>query len=240
MKKYIAAIILIFTSFGLSFAQNTDSTDIYKEFDENSFKGAQFKKVDSSYVTQHLIGIKYGLAMTDLAFSQDYNHKSHFKPVNIGLYYSYLHSLWGAMPYFGIEAGVEYNGFGFSQFSGEGENEIETKYDFTQIQVPVLALFRGEFKYFRLYGQLGSYYSYLKSTKLSGGFPSTINRSGAGIMGGGGIALKIQPVEIHIECNYRYTLSNLYNPKIYSDEYWLYTHANQLMFSIGLFFRLGK
>ena len=39
--------------------------------------------------------------------------------------------------------------------------------------------------------------------------------------------------------NYRYALSHFCDPKIYSEEYWTYTHANQLTFSLGVFFRLG-
>ena len=74
---------------------------------------------------------------------------------------------------------------------------------------------------------------------MEGGIPETTNKAGIGLMGGLGLALVFNPVEFHIEGNYKYTMSHFYDPSIYSQDYWVYTHSNQIVLSFGVFFRLG-
>ena len=58
-------------------------------------------------------------------------------------------------------------------------------------------------------------------------------------MGGGGVAIVMKPVELHFECNYKCGITNFSDPKMYSEQVWVYTHPTQLTFNLGLFFRLG-
>ena len=73
-----------------------------------------------------------------------------------------------------------------------------------------------------------------------GDVPSTTNKLGCGIVGNFVIAFKFKPIEIHFYVGYKYSWSHLLDPQIYSTDYWLYTHANQLKFSIGLFYNLSS
>jgi hypothetical protein len=224
--------------------QNTETQqiDIYKEFSDNSFQNAVKKVTDSTVLYQHLIGIKGGYGIANVSFSQDIDHKSFTTPVNFGIYYTYLHSLWGYMPYFGFQTGLEYSEIGFNELTvGEKEEIIaEEKQIYQSVQLPLLSQFRVDFWKMRLFLNIGPYGYYVLSTNLEGGIPTTTNKAGIGIMGGGGIALVLNPVELQFDCSYKYGITNFSDPKMYSDEVWVYTNATQLTFNLGLFFRLGS
>ena len=215
---------------------------IYKELKDNSFADAAAVKIkDSTVLSQHLIGIKAGYSTASVSFSQDVNHKGIKSPINFGIYYTYYHSLWKSMPYFGIQTGLEYSEMGYTNVVEDDNDNIisETEQRYQAVQLPLLSQFRIDFWKMRLLVNIGPYGYYITSTDIEGGMPATTNKAGVGIMGGGGLAFVFNPVEFHVECNYRYAMSNFCDPKIYSQEHWVYTHANQLTFSFGVFFRLG-
>ncbi|MDY3133906.1 MAG: hypothetical protein SOW22_00485, partial [Candidatus Egerieousia sp.] len=49
----------------------------------------------------HLIGVKYGFANCNLSFDKKINQKGITSGKEIGIFYTYYHSLWNTMPYFG-------------------------------------------------------------------------------------------------------------------------------------------
>lgn len=249
----LTAILLLGISTGL-FAQNTqngkelqttnDTTkkvDIYKEFDMNSFADATIKIKDSSVLSQHLIGVKAGYGISNVSFSQDIDHKSFKTPKNFGIYYTYYHSLWKSMPYFGIQTGIEYNEIGYTHLYEKSENVFDEHDQIYQsVQIPFLTQFRVDFWKMRIMVGLGPYGYYILSTDIEDGIPETTNKLGCGIMGSGGLAFVLKPVEFHLEASYKYALSYFVDPKIYSEDAWTYTHSNQLLISFGVFFRLGR
>ncbi|MEF9986296.1 MAG: hypothetical protein RSC28_00905 [Bacteroidales bacterium] len=244
--KYTISLLLCLYFFTILQGQNTipnknKQVDM-KEFDENSFDKAMPKKIiDSTLLTQHLIGVKWGYAISNVGFSQDTEHKSIKSPVNFGVYYTYYHSLWKSMPYFGLHTGIEVTELGFTEITGKDPQTIvETEQRYRAIEVPLLTQFRVDFWKMRIMLGAGLFGSYIISTNMEGGIPETTNRTGYGIMAGGGLAFILKPFEIHVECNYKYSLSHFLDPQIYSAEYWIYTHSTQLKFSVGLFYRLGK
>ncbi len=240
----IIGIIAIMDVNAQDLAATKDTTkkiDIYKEFNLNSFEDATIKIKDSSVLSQHLIGIKGGYGISNLSFSQDIDHKSIKSPKNFGLYYTYCHSLWKNMPYFGLQTGVEYNEFGYKHLYETSKDKYEEHDQIYQsIQIPLLSQFRMDFWKMRIMLGIGPYGYYIMSADLEEGIPETTNRIGVGLMGSGGVAFVVKPVEFHIEAAYKYALSYFYDPKIYSDQAWTYTHSNQLIISLGLFFRLGR
>ncbi len=248
--KQIFSLLILLSAFTPSaFAQNTNDTqrdtvrtvDIYKEFSETSFENATIKIKDSTILTQHLIGVKGGYSIAKVGFSQAFNHTGIKTPINFGIYYTYYHSLWNSMPYFGFQTGLEYAEIGYNHITTDQDDNIvsEESQIYQTIQLPLTSQFRIDFWKMRLLVNLGPYGYYITSTNLKDGIPATTNKVGVGIMGGGGLAFVFKPVEFHLECNYKYAMSHFCNPKIYSEEHWVYTHANQLIFSLGVFFRLG-
>jgi hypothetical protein len=126
---------------------------------------------------------------------------------------------------------------GYILITGEEPDITKTKEIYKNIQLPFLALFRVDFWKMRLMVEAGPFAGYKIGSNLTDGIPSTTKKFNYGIMGGGGAAFVVHPFEFHITANYRYNLSGLYDPQIYSKEYWLYTHENQLCISFGVFYR---
>lgn len=243
MKLYriITVFLLAAICPNLSFAQNVvEEEKNLKEFDMNSFAEAGTKVKDSTLLYQHLIGFKWGYSMPNIAFSQSSKHKGISSVKNIGIYYTYLHSMLGNMPYFGIQIGLESAEMGYNhitEISDEVFEEAEQRY--SALIFPLLAIFRVDISKIRLSLGVGGYGSYIYDSELPGGIPNTTNKMGFGLMGQGGIAIKFHPVEIHLEANYKYGLTHFLDPKIYSQDYWLYTHQNILEFTVGLHYNLG-
>lgn len=251
-RTVMLIISLLFACPALRAQENTAGTDttlnkavdIYKEFSLTSFADEEPPKIiDSTTLRQHLIGIKWGYSLSNVAFSEDITHKPIGTPKNFGIYYTYYHSLWDKMPYFGFHTGIEYNEIGYKHIvEGDpdaGTATTETECLYQALEWPLLSQFRVDFWKMRLLINIGPYGYYILSTEMEGGIPQTTNRAGIGLMGGLGLAFVFNPVEFHIEGNYKYTMSHFYDPSIYSQEYWVYTHSNQIVLSFGLFFRLG-
>lgn len=220
--------------------KNKQQVDM-KEFNNDSFSDAQPVKVrDTTLLTQHLIGVKWGYAISNVGFSQQSENKSIKSPANFGVYYTYYHSLWKSMPYFGLHTGLEFTELGFTEVLGaDDEIKTETEQRYKAISIPFMTQFRVDFWKMRLMLGVGAFGTYLLSTNLEGGIPSTTNKVGGGIIAGGGVAVKFNPIELHLECNYKYSLTHFLDPQINSTEYWLYTHANNLQISLGIFYNLS-
>lgn len=211
-----------------------------KEFDMNSFAEAGTKIKDSTILYQHLIGVKWGYSMSGVSFSQTNKNKQIKSSENYGVYYTYLHSLLGTMPYFGVQVGIARTTMGYMDVYEVSETEfVEEEQVYSAIEVPFVALFRGDISRVRLMLGVGGFGYYIYDSELPGGIPETTNKYGFGIMGQGGIAIKFNPVEIHLEASYKYGLTHFCDPQIYSSDYWLYTHPTQLQISAGVHFNLG-
>lgn len=251
LKKYIL-LLVVFTA-GISTLQaqnevkkveeiNKGYVDM-KEFEDNSFEDAMPTTIkDSSILFQHLIGIKYGCSMNSVNFNQDIRTKPVYSPINVGVYYTYLHALWDSMPYFGLQVGLEYTGIGTNVFFGEedSENETHINYSYNALMFPLTTQFRADFSIIRLMANAGAYGYYILNEANGAEIPSTTNLYGCGLTAGGGVAIKLHPIELHLECNYKYSLSNFFIPQIYSDTYWTYTHSTQLQISVGLIYNFSK
>ncbi|MDO4736460.1 MAG: hypothetical protein Q4B21_05545 [Bacteroidia bacterium] len=244
MNKYIfTLLILIFTSTILQ-AQNTEEE--LKEFDLNSFADAGQKVKDSTNITFHILGVKWGYAMSSVAFSTDQAHKGIKTPKNFGIYYTYYHSLWKSMPYFGFHTGIGFTELGYDKRFRTSENGVKPevysseKEIYSAIEIPLVAQFRYDFWKMRIMLGAGAFGTYIIDSNLKDGIPDTINKLGMGIIGSGGIAFVLKPIEIHFTVDYKYALNNFMDPKIYSTEYWTYTHSNQLVMNVGLYYRFGK
>ena len=243
MRRLHILILVLFTSIPfVGYSQNvTENEEAYlKEFDLYSFKDAATKVKDSTVLYQHLIGVKYGYAMSNVKFSQSGNHKGITSTKNFGIYYTYFHSLLGNMPFFGLQIGLESTELGYTHVTEISENKFEeAEQRYSAVTLPLISLFRYDISRVRLMLGAGGYGSYIYDTSLPGGIPETTNKYGFGLMGQGGFAIKLHPVEIHFEASYKYGLTHFVDPRIYSEQYWLYTHQNQLQLMVGLHYNLG-
>lgn len=224
-----------------AFSQNTnDAKDPLKEFDPNSFAEAGTKVKDSTVLYQHLIGVKWGYAKSNVAFSQSSKHKGFNSADNFGIYYTYFHSMLGNMPFFGIQIGLEKSQWGYTHVTEISENVFdEAEQRYSGLVFPFMAMFRYDISRIRFMLGAGGYGVYIYDTELPDGMPQTTNELGFGLMGEGGIAIKFLPVEVHLTASYKYGLTHFLDPKIYSQDYWLYTHPTQFQISVGLHYNFG-
>ena len=249
--KKILLLICLVCSWHILSAQIVDTTDIMKEFDEFSFRNARPVKPiqDSTKIREHLIGLKWGYGINTFTLSQDFNKKAMLSGKNYGIYYTYYHSLWNSIPLFGIETGVQFNEIGYTAIryldppNTPNRRFEEGKDIFQTITIPFISQFRIDFWKMRLLLNIGGFASYKLSHSFSGLVSNDITKTykdfGYGISGGGGLAFIFRPFEIHIEANYRYNLSNLYDKTSIYENIWVSTHTTQLLISAGMFIRIG-
>lgn len=232
MRLSAVLLLLLLALAAPAFAQQEDTLRL-REFDDLTFDKAAFSRIrDSTLLRQHLIGVKWGYTISSVSFSQDIDHRSITTPVNVGVFYTYYHSLWNRMPFFGFQVGLQYAEEGLID-----RDEIKTTYRL--IQLPVLSQFRIDFWKMRLLVNAGMFGAYRLSTR-PGPFPETTNRMDFGLIGGGGIGVLLgRKMELQLEVNYKYSFAYLYDPQIYSSEYWLFTHPHQLTMSAGMFYKFG-
>lgn len=248
--RYIILIaILLFC--GILKGQIVDTTDIMKEFDEFSFRGAQPVNPikDSTKIREHLIGVKYGASLNDVFYSQDIDTKALLSSKNFGVYYTYYHSLWNSIPLFGVETGFEVGEMGYKSVryldpEGTPNRRSEVGNERFQIMsIPFTSQFRIDFWKMRLLLNIGCWGSYKYSASFSGNVSETITSTykkfGYGVMGGGGLAFVFSPIEFHFEVNYKYNFSNLYDKEVFYNNVWVSSHTTQLVISAGIFIRIG-
>ncbi len=219
----------------------TENEEAYlKEFDLYSFKDAETKIKDSSVLYMHLVGIKYEYAVSSVKFMHTKIHKSIKSPMNAGVYYTYLHSLLGKMPYFGLQTGLALTQVGYTHVTETSTNVFEEApqvYD--AVEFPLLSVFRVDVSRIRLMLGIGGLLSYIYDTELPDGIPSTTKKGNFGLMGQAGIAFKVRPFELHIEAGYKYGLTPFLDHKYYSEQQWIYTNPTQIFASAGLNVVLG-
>ncbi len=248
MKRLTVILIAMIFIPLAAHSQIVDTTDIMKEFDEFSFRGANVtgQVKDSTKIREHLLGVKWGMSVNNVYFSIDYDKKSAMSPQNFGVYYTYYHSLWNSISLFGVETGVQFNQEGYKTQILDEEGNIlnEGTESFKNITVPLVSQFRIDFWRMRLLANLGCFVSYRTGASFSGLLSETVSstwkKKGYGIIGGGGLAYIFRPFELHVEANYKYNLADLYDKSsFYADQYWVSTHTNQLIISVGLHYRIG-
>lgn len=242
-KILLVCSVLLAASFSANAQNVVENEEAYlKEFDLESFKDAAIKIKDSSVLYLHLVGVKWGYAISSVSFSHTKDHKGIKSPMNAGIYYTYLHSLLGNMPYFGMQIGLAATEMGYVHVTKDRDNKVieEAEQRYSAVELPLLSVFRADMNRARLMLGIGGYLSYIYDTELPDGIPSTTKKGNFGLMGQAGIAFKLNPVELHLEVAYKYGLTPFLDHKFYSETQWIYTNPTQLQLSAGLHFVVGR
>ena len=226
MKRAILIPILVMLlSLSLSAQITWDSTYV---------KTVQVKK------SEHLIGIKYGVSMSNIMLmTGGIETKPIIIPHQISILYTYNHSMWGLLDYFALQTGVKYAKEGYQSLYEEvlGSMTVDV------IEVPLISQFRFNVSdNFRFILNLGPYAAYRFTTDKPSGFDCYDFQFDYGIIGGGGFAIRFSPIEIHLECNYKFSLRGLYHPKVLDPnivgaEKWLWNYPTQILFSTAVFYK---
>lgn len=186
---------------------------------------------------EHLLGVKYAFNLSGVMFDPP-TMGGKFKPapLNVSLLYTYYSSMWGRMPYFGLQTGLKYGQEAVQLTLGETE-KVE---NYNIIELPLISQFRYTLGKIRFLFNIGGYGAYRLAIDREGGFDEYDIRYDYGLTGGGGVGFIFRPFELQVECNYKYGFGDLYKNNKYGDERWIYSNTQHIMISVGLFVHLDK
>ena len=204
-----------------------------------------------------MIGVQYGVALSQVMWNPSQTQNMLFMPMNIGVTYTIYGKMFGYMPYFGLQAGLVYGKEGY-EFEYNEEKDYTYKIEgaekaiFEVIEVPVLSHLHIDFWHMKIIAQIGCYVGYRMGIERFPGITGNVTeevrksfmpydiRFDYGIKGGVGFGLVFDPIEIHIQAMYKHSLSSLYKPDYYSEYYYRFAYPTNIIISAGVHFQLTK
>lgn len=204
-----------------------------------------------------MIGVHYGVNLSQMMWNPTQKQDMLILPTNIGITYTKYGKMFGYMPYFGFQIGVNYSKEGYQFEYNKDKDYTYTiegaeKAIFDVIEVPMAFHFHYDIWKFKIIGNLGCYGGYRvgihrfpgKTGSVTPGlehsFTDYDRRWDYGIKGGLGFGLVFDPVEIHIQATYKYAFGTLYDPDYYSEIYYRYAYPSIITISAGVHLHLSK
>lgn len=228
--SHITFVILMLATGPIALAQDYS----FMSDPPNDFQYLDTTPQKRRFFNEHMIGVKYGVNMSNVRASPNLKQKSVITYNNITVDYTFYHVLWDRMANFGLQIGAKYGCEGYtSEYSEYGETcKI--------VEFPMLSQFHLNFSSFRILVDAGPYYGYRLSTDKEGGFDKYDQRHDYGIIAGAGFAVVLRPIELHLEARYKFAFASMYHTYKYSDLYWLYCYPSNIMFTLGINFHLDR
>lgn len=201
-----------------------------------------------------MIGVQYGVALSQVMFNPTKKQGMLMNPVNVGVIYTRYGKMFGYMPYFGFQAGIFYgqNGYKFKidKETGDYSENVDgaTQARYTFIEVPLLAHMHMDVWHLKFIANAGLFGGYRMSVQREGKiedkyrteFYDYDKRFEYGIKAGVGFGFFFDPVELHFQAMYRYTLGSLYKPDYKSEYYYRFAYPSDIIISAGLHFQLTR
>lgn len=200
-----------------------------------------------------MIGIQGGFGMATTMFNPTKTQGSLSVPY-FGITYTKYGKLFGYLPYFGVQLGFFYgkDGYAFKpnkdgNYNVTVDGATKCTYDF--IEVPAMAEFHYDSKYFKLMVDAGFYVGYRYKIHREGNYayPDLMDdftdyeyKWDYGLRGAAGFGIVLNPVEIHFKAHLRYGWGSLYEPDYIDKEYYRFAYPFDVMFTVGVHFQLGK
>lgn len=201
-----------------------------------------------------MIGVQYGVALSQVMFNPTKKQGMLMNPVNVGVIYTRYGKMFGYMPYFGFQTGIFYgqNGYKFKidKETGDYSENVDgaTQARYTFIEVPLLAHMHMDVWHLKFIVNAGLFGGYRMSVQREGKiedkyrteFYDYDKRFEYGIKAGVGFGFFFDPVELHFQATYRYTLGSLYKPDYKSEYYYRFAYPSDIIISAGLHFQLTR
>lgn len=204
-----------------------------------------------------MIGIHYGVGLSQVMWNPTQKQDFVFMPYNVGITYTRYGKMFGYMPFFGFQAGVILTQEGYKFEYNEDKDYIykvegAEKAVIDVVEVPLLAHIHMDFWNMKMIANIGCYGGYRLgierfpgktgsvSEELMHSFKDTDRRLDYGLKGGLGFGFIFDPIEIHIQAMYKYSMSSLYEPDHYSEYYYRYAYPSNIIVTAGIHFQLTK
>lgn len=257
MKKLLAIFILSASCFMLSAQEPLLPEGLTTEPYTNEFLDSLDVKKKLVINDYSMIGVHYGVNLSQVMWNPSQKQDMLLIPMNIGVTFTKYGKMFGYMPYFGFQAGVLFTREGY-QFEYNEDKDYTYKIEgaekaiYDVVEVPLLFHFHYDLWNFKIIGNLGCYGGYRLgihrfpgqtgsvSPELEHSFKDTDRRWDYGLKGGVGFGIVFDPIEIHIQASYKYSLGTLYEPDHYSEYYYRYAYPTNIVISAGVHFHLSK
>ena len=252
MKKILLSFALAFAFLAL-YAQEPDGADSTLVYTDEFLDTV---KVNRKIVVNDysLIGVQGGVSLAQTMFNPPRDQVFQVLPKHFGVSYIRYGKLFGYMPYFGLQIGVNYSQEGY-QFKEDKETGVipvlegATRAVMDVVEVPALAIFHVDMAHFKVMADFGLYGGYRLDITRYGenvaedirtSFLDTDRRLEYGLKGGVGFGLVFNPVEFHIMGQLKYSWSSLYEPDYYSEYYYRFAYPLCIEITAGVYFQLTK
>ena len=259
MKRiiYIAAGLLAF----FSAQAQVKTTDEMLVLDVDAITDEQLDTIDVKkklVINDYsMIGIQYGAGLSQVMWNPSQKQDMVFSPVNIGVTFTTYQKMFGYMPFFGFQAGIFYAKEGYQFEYNEDKDYTYTiegaeKAVYDIVELPMYFHFHYDLWNFKILAQIGCYGGYRLgihrypgktgnvTPDLENSFLPTDRRWDYGLKGGVGFGIVFDPIEIHLQAMYKYSLGTLYDPDHYSEYYYRYAYPSNIIISAGVHFHLTK
>lgn len=261
MKRIFILLLLAISALRLEAQDKLKIEDITSFEQVNSLKDSDLDSLDVKRKLEinnyTMIGFQYGAGLSRVNWNPRQEQDMVFLPYSFGITYTRYGKMFGYMPFFGFQAGIQYSQDAY-QFKYNEEYDYTYKIEGAEkavidvVEVPVM--FQGHFDmwHFKLMAQIGCYVGYRLSIQRFPGntgyvnkeyehaFTPTDRRFDYGLKGGVGFGLVFDPIEIHITATYKHALASLYDPDYYSKYYYRFAYPSSLIISAGVHFHLTK
>lgn len=202
-----------------------------------------------------MIGVNYGVTFSNMTFSPSKHGKvSVFSPNYLSVTYTKHSKMFGTIPNFALVLGVATGteGFAFAENEETGYTEHYDGAEWCSIrvfEVPAMMQIHADADPVKFMANAGVYGGWRQSItrrgaglapEWAGTFREYENRFDYGFQGGVGIALIFSPVELHLNCNVRWSWSSLNEPDYASSYYYSYAYPLDIYATVGLHFHLTK
>ena len=204
-----------------------------------------------------MFGVTYGVNLSRVMWNPRQNQDLLVIPMNIGISYTKYGKMFGYMPFFGFQIGVNYTQEGY-QFEYNEEKHYTYKIEGAEkaiydiVEVPILMHCHYDMWNFKIIAHAGCYGGYRIGIHRFPGktgwvdpavehsFVETDRRWDYGLKGGLGFGLVFDPLEFHIMATYKHSIGSLYEPDHYSEYYYRFAYPMNIVISAGVQVHLSK
>ena len=220
---------------------------------EDSLATAPKKLVINDYT---MIGVNYGVTFSNTIFNPSKHNRGWVVVPNyVSVMFTKYSKMFNYLPYFGVTVGFAYGHEGYS-FNADDDGSSEhvdgtTWCSMDVLEIPAMAQMHLDIEPIKLMGNIGVYGGWRRSINRSGpegafdpayanSFKEYEHRAEYGFQGGAGVAIMLDPIEIHFNCLVRWSWSSLYDPDYYSSYYYRFAYPLDIMATVGIHFQLQK
>ena len=257
MKKLILILLLSISFTGLYAQSELLPKGLTVESYTNEFLDSLDVRQKLEINDYSMFGISYGANLSQVMWNPAQKQDMLLIPMNIGIAYTKYGKMFGYMPFFGFQVGLNYTKEGY-QFEYNEDKDYTYKIEgaekavYDVLELPILMHCHYDLWNFKIIAEAGCYAGYRLGIhrypgktgnvrpEVETSFVDTDRRWDYGLKGAAGFGLVFDPIEIHIKATYKHSFGSLYEPDHYSEYYYRFAYPMNITVSAGIHVHLTK